>query len=192
MQKETLTICQTGEEIFDLLRWVSTSDSILNWSKAEQHRGYSANPGLLQMDSEVFLLRYACLSTGKPHSSIQNSDISSSFSLFLLVLQASNCAHVHKSCRETWQRRGQRSRRVVRGIFSSWNMKIFSLWENEEARLLSPLGERGILISRDGLLQLSGADNNLFQFGPVTKQKKMGALTYKIYFPPFKVKVLSF
>lgn len=44
MQKETLTICQTGEEIFDLLRWVSTSDSILNWSKAEQHRGYSANP----------------------------------------------------------------------------------------------------------------------------------------------------
>ena len=44
MQKETLTICQTGEEIFDLLRWVSISDSILNWSKAEQHRGYSANP----------------------------------------------------------------------------------------------------------------------------------------------------
>ena len=107
---------------------------------------------LLQMDSEVFLLQYACLSTGKAHSSIQNSDISSFSFCFFLYCRPVITLMSYKSCRETWQRKGQRSRRMVRGIFSSWNVKIFSLWENEEARLLSPPGRKGVLMSRDGLL----------------------------------------
>lgn len=87
--------------------WVSTKDSILSWSLDEQHRGQ-----LLCKSSDcyrwsyLFLLQFACLSSGKPHDSIQNSSISSSSFCFFLYSRPVIMLKSYKSCGETWKGKG--------------------------------------------------------------------------------------
>lgn len=141
--KGTLTIYQVGEEIFDLL--AGSVPRIASWSWVSW-----VAQRLLGKSSDSYRYRwtviYFCFSLHvcplASHMAQYEIEIfhlplfASSINWRLLIMLIS-----YKSSGETQKRKGQRSRREVRGIFFSLSMKIFSLWENEEERLLPSWGK---------------------------------------------------